>query len=58
MVNGDDICWVFILLGFDNYLDVMIKFFYKYREYERDKVSSYGKGEKSLSNEEREYYDD
>lgn len=57
-VNGDDICWALTSLGFDNYSDAMTKFLHKYREYERDKASSHGKGEKSSSNEEREYHDD
>ncbi|XP_004231278.1 nuclear transcription factor Y subunit B-4-like [Solanum lycopersicum] len=34
-VNGDDICWALSSLGFDNYAEVMLRYLYKLRDFER-----------------------
>ncbi|KAG5626125.1 hypothetical protein H5410_011343 [Solanum commersonii] len=34
-VNGDDICWALSSLGFDNYAEVMLRYLYKFRDFER-----------------------
>lgn len=40
MVNGDDIWWVLSILGFDNYVDVVGRYFYKYCEVEWERVEN------------------
>lgn len=34
-VNGDDICWALSSLGFDNYAEVMLRYLYKLRDFEK-----------------------
>ena len=38
-VNGDDICWALSSLGFDTYGEVIMKYLYKYREFERERAA-------------------
>ncbi|PHT41303.1 Nuclear transcription factor Y subunit B-4 [Capsicum baccatum] len=38
-VNGDDICWALSSLGFDNYAEVMLRYLYKLRDFERQKAN-------------------
>ncbi|XP_021898882.1 nuclear transcription factor Y subunit B-4 [Carica papaya] len=38
-VNGDDICWAFSALGFDEYAEAIIRYLHKYREAERQKAN-------------------
>jgi nuclear transcription Y subunit beta len=39
-VNGDDVCWAFGALGFDDYVDPMRRYLHKYREVEGDRAAS------------------
>ncbi|XP_055814932.1 nuclear transcription factor Y subunit B-4-like [Solanum dulcamara] len=34
-VNGDDICWALNSLGFDDYAEVMLRYLYKLRDFEK-----------------------
>ncbi|KAM7481512.1 hypothetical protein LguiB_006095 [Lonicera macranthoides] len=38
IVNGHDICWALISLGFDEYGEVMMKYLLKYKEFERERA--------------------
>ncbi|CAN4108773.1 unnamed protein product [Withania somnifera] len=38
-VNGDDICWALSSLGFDNYAEVMLRYLYKFRDFERQRAN-------------------
>lgn len=56
-VNGDDICWALSSLGFDNYAEVMVRYLYKLRDFERlranqDKVGSNDQDEHNTDDEE------
>ncbi|XP_019260974.1 PREDICTED: nuclear transcription factor Y subunit B-4-like [Nicotiana attenuata] len=37
--NGHDICWALSSLGFGNYVEVMLRYLYKLREFERQKAN-------------------
>ncbi|KAL3516076.1 hypothetical protein ACH5RR_022978 [Cinchona calisaya] len=37
--NGDDICWALSSLGFDTYAEAMLRYLYKYREFERKRIN-------------------
>lgn len=39
-VNGDDVCWAFGALGFDDYVDPMRRYLHKYRELEGDRAAA------------------
>ncbi|XP_006646656.1 nuclear transcription factor Y subunit B-1-like [Oryza brachyantha] len=39
-VNGDDVCWAFGALGFDDYVDPMRRYLNKYRELEGDRAAA------------------
>ncbi|GJM91957.1 hypothetical protein PR202_ga08380 [Eleusine coracana subsp. coracana] len=39
-VNGDDVCWAFGALGFDDYVDPMRRYLHKYREVEGDRAAA------------------
>uniref|UniRef100_A0A0D9V9Y7 Transcription factor CBF/NF-Y/archaeal histone domain-containing protein n=1 Tax=Leersia perrieri TaxID=77586 RepID=A0A0D9V9Y7_9ORYZ len=39
-VNGDDVCWAFSALGFDDYVDPMRRYLNKYRELEGDRAAA------------------
>jgi nuclear transcription Y subunit beta len=39
-VNGDDLCWAFGALGFDDYVDPMRGYLHKYREVEGDRAAA------------------
>jgi nuclear transcription Y subunit beta len=39
-VNGDDVCWAFGALGFDDYVDSMRRYLHKYREVEGDRAAT------------------
>lgn len=39
-VNGDDVCWAFGALGFDDYVDPMRRYLHKYREIEGDRAAA------------------
>ncbi|XP_062230579.1 nuclear transcription factor Y subunit B-1-like [Phragmites australis] len=39
-VNGDDVCWAFGALGFDDYIDPMRRYLHKYRELEGDRAAA------------------
>ncbi|KAM7478203.1 hypothetical protein LguiA_026416 [Lonicera macranthoides] len=38
IVNGHDICWALISLGFDEYGEVIMKYLLKYKEFERERA--------------------
>ncbi|XWS14061.1 hypothetical protein CRYUN_Cryun36dG0091100 [Craigia yunnanensis] len=42
-VNGDDICWAFATLGFDDYAVPLRRYLQKYRELEGDKAANQDK---------------
>lgn len=54
-VNGDDICWALSTLGFDNYSEAIVRYLYKYREAERQKVYQ-NKGNSTQDNHEESNY--
>ncbi|KAM7478201.1 hypothetical protein LguiA_026414 [Lonicera macranthoides] len=37
-VNGHDVCWALISLGFDEYGEVIMKYWHKYMEFERERI--------------------
>ena len=39
-VNGDDVCWAFSALGFDDYVDPMRRYLLKFREIEGDRAAA------------------
>jgi histone H3/H4 len=39
-VNGDDVCWAFSALGFDDYVDPMRRYLLKFRELEGDRAAA------------------
>ncbi|CAL4993152.1 unnamed protein product [Urochloa decumbens] len=39
-LNGEDVCWAFCALGFDDYVDPMRRHLDKYREFERQRTAS------------------
>ncbi|KAL6839899.1 hypothetical protein ACP4OV_029709 [Aristida adscensionis] len=39
-VNGDDVCWAFGALGFDDYVEPMRRYLNKYREVEGDRAAA------------------
>ncbi|KAG6773195.1 hypothetical protein POTOM_020456 [Populus tomentosa] len=39
-VNGDDICWALISLGFDDHAEAMVRYLHKYREAERERSTN------------------
>jgi len=39
-VNGDDVCWAFDALGFDDYVDPMRRYLHKYRVLEGDRAAA------------------
>ncbi|CAO2196322.1 unnamed protein product [Urochloa humidicola] len=39
-VNGDDVCWAFGALGFDDYVDPMRRYLHKHRELEGDRAAA------------------
>ncbi|CAO2832735.1 unnamed protein product [Amaranthus hypochondriacus] len=39
-LNGDDICWALITLGFDNYGEAITRYLQKYRKYELEKPTN------------------
>ncbi|KAM7481510.1 hypothetical protein LguiB_006093 [Lonicera macranthoides] len=38
-VNGHDVCWALISLGFDEYGEVIMKYLHKYMEFERERIA-------------------
>ncbi|XP_034912871.1 nuclear transcription factor Y subunit B-4 [Populus alba] len=39
-VNGDDICWALISLGFDDHAEAMVRYLHKYRGAERERSTN------------------
>lgn len=39
-VNGDDVCWALGALGFNDYTGPLRRYLHRYREQERDRISS------------------
>ncbi|KAJ9543033.1 hypothetical protein OSB04_022740 [Centaurea solstitialis] len=50
-VNGDDVCWAMLNLGFDDYAEPLKRYLHKIREFDVEKANQ-NKGGSSSSNEE------
>ncbi|KAK9067682.1 hypothetical protein SSX86_011793 [Deinandra increscens subsp. villosa] len=54
-VNGDDICWAMLNLGFDDYSEPLKRYLMKIRELDGERANQTNKGASSSSNEERDH---
>lgn len=56
-VNGDDVCWAMLNLGFDDYAEPLKRYLHKIREFDGERANqSNNKGGSSSSNEEIKDY--
>lgn len=53
-VNGDDVCWAMLNLGFDDYAEPLKKYLHKIRELDGERANQ-NKGASSSSNEEKDH---
>ncbi|PWA95915.1 histone-fold protein [Artemisia annua] len=53
-VNGDDVCWAMLNLGFDDYAEPLKKYLHKIRELDGERAHQ-NKGASSSSNEEKDH---
>nr|GEU56656.1 hypothetical protein [Tanacetum cinerariifolium] len=53
-VNGDDVCWAMLNLGFDDYAEPLKKYLHKIRELDGERAQQ-NKGASSSSNEEKDH---
>ncbi|KAI3679021.1 hypothetical protein L6452_38328 [Arctium lappa] len=51
-VNGDDVCWAMLNLGFDDYAEPLKRYLHKIREFDNERANQNNKGGSSSSNEE------
>ncbi|KAI3506657.1 hypothetical protein L2E82_19867 [Cichorium intybus] len=53
-VNGDDVCWAMLNLGFDDYAEPLKRYLHKIRELDGERANQ-NKGASSSSNEEKDH---
>ncbi|KVH94440.1 nuclear transcription factor Y subunit B-5-like [Cynara cardunculus var. scolymus] len=55
-VNGDDVCWAMLNLGFDDYAEPLKRYLHKIREFDGERANQNNKVGSSSSNEEIKDY--